>query len=522
MGRWFLAALALAACRTGEPRGKDAAPPAEQQHAVVVLSSELKGYVGPCGCSENMRGGLARAAAQVAAARTGQAPSLFLDLGDALFGSRELPEAAVPQQEAKARAIAKAFSAMHLDGRLPGPLDDARGEALRSSLALPEVPSGQPALFHLGKLELALVSGPDGQTLAAQAALARTRGAGFVLGAYLGPFDEALKQVTEATGVDFVVVARSKDELSGEQNRLVRAPVPMAQMQSKGRSLLRLDLSAIGPGRFELLRGAAEQERDLKALDERIEQLRRQVNAPGLADELKALRKSKLEEIIARREALAETPVAAPTDKNGVAVRFIPLESNFPEDGAVKEILTGYDREVGELNLAWAKAHGTACPAPAAGQSAYVGTARCLDCHEEAAAVWQGSKHSQALPTLEKAGKQFHLDCIGCHVTGWQRPGGTCRIDQTQLLASVGCEACHGPGSVHAEDPATANILDGKAPEGCRTCHDPENSPHFDFESYLANIIGPGHGQPAPPRPDAGVRPPPPPPKSPAGKPKRK
>jgi predicted CXXCH cytochrome family protein len=59
----------------------------------------------------------------------------------------------------------------------------------------------------------------------------------------------------------------------------------------------------------------------------------------------------------------------------------------------------------------------------------------------------------------------------------------------------VGCESCHGPGSLHAEDPTPKNIVRSPGRELCVTCHNPENSPHFDFATYLPRVLGPGHGQ---------------------------
>jgi hypothetical protein len=162
----------------------------------------------------------------------------------------------------------------------------------------------------------------------------------------------------------------------------------------------------------------------------------------------------------------------------------------------VQAVVKAYDRDVGQMNLAWAKEHGEDCPAPKKGEAAFVGTASCKECHAEAFPTWEQSKHSHAWATLEEKGKQFHLNCVGCHVTGYEKPGGVCRLDKVAGRESVGCESCHGPGSLHAENPTTKNILAQPGREQCVTCHNPENSPHFDFATYLPRILGPGHGQP--------------------------
>ena len=102
--------------------------------------------------------------------------------------------------------------------------------------------------------------------------------------------------------------------------------------------------------------------------------------------------------------------------------------------------------------------------------------------------------------------KQFSLDCIRCHVTGWQQPGGVCRIDKTEFGGAgvsghgvgrrdVQCESCHGPGSEHAADPPEHIQVDVTAPM-CMRCHEAANSPHFDYGRYRPYIVGPGHGMP--------------------------
>src|SRR5690606_29031718 len=98
----------------------------------------------------------------------------------------------------------------------------------------------------------------------------------------------------------------------------------------------------------------------------------------------------------------------------------------------VGAILAAYDREVGEANLAYAKANPRPCPKPVEGEAVFVGQASCAGCHPAAQAFWETTSHAKAYETLETANKQHDLSCISCHVTGWDRPGGACRIDQVE------------------------------------------------------------------------------------------
>jgi len=63
-------------------------------------------------------------------------------------------------------------------------------------------------------------------------------------------------------------------------------------------------------------------------------------------------------------------------------------------------------------------------------------------------------------------------------------------------MVNVTCESCHGRGSGHAVSGETDGIS-LQVPEGtCRSCHDDENSPYFDYEPYL-EMGGAHRGAPA-------------------------
>jgi hypothetical protein len=83
----------------------------------------------------------------------------------------------------------------------------------------------------------------------------------------------------------------------------------------------------------------------------------------------------------------------------------------------------------------------------------YVGSARCAKCHKEAFKIWANSKHSHAYQTLvdekKPANRQFDPECIVCHTVGFGYQGGFVDAKKTPMLKDVGCESCHGPGSLH-------------------------------------------------------------------------
>ena len=72
----------------------------------------------------------------------------------------------------------------------------------------------------------------------------------------------------------------------------------------------------------------------------------------------------------------------------------------------------------------------------------------CAKCHKPAVEFWKKTVHARAWKTLVEVDKQYHYDCIGCHVTGWEKPGGVnLATVEKRGLVDVQCETCHGPGS---------------------------------------------------------------------------
>lgn len=91
-------------------------------------------------------------------------------------------------------------------------------------------------------------------------------------------------------------------------------------------------------------------------------------------------------------------------------------------------------------------------------RATYVGSERCADCHQKAHDVWEHSPHASAYDKLVKARnpslRQFDGECVTCHVTGFKYQGGFASEARTPHLKDNGCENCHGPGSLHADDKA--------------------------------------------------------------------
>ena len=176
------------------------------------------------------------------------------------------------------------------------------------------------------------------------------------------------------------------------------------------------------------------------------------------------------------------------------AFRPIGLPWSMPTDPDVAKIVEEYDARVAETNL---KAAGEV-PAPKAGQAGYVGQKACMECHDDAAGFQAVDMHQQAWKSLEKAKKTKDLDCVSCHVTGFGQPGGS-NLAHLDGFTDVGCEGCHGPGSLHVKAPtrgANSHIIGQPDSTICATCHTSVHSPRFDYPDYRKRLLVPGHGLP--------------------------
>lgn len=133
------------------------------------------------------------------------------------------------------------------------------------------------------------------------------------------------------------------------------------------------------------------------------------------------------------------------------------------------------------------------CLAPCAGMGAgaeFVGSKVCAECHEEQFDNYQ--KYSKKAHSWESVKIMLSdlkpaeaKQCFECHTTGFGKPGGFVSYEQTPHMAEVGCETCHGPGSLHAEEGDPEFIQKTPTIDLCRTCHNEERVGDFNFKPLL-------------------------------------
>ena len=174
--------------------------------------------------------------------------------------------------------------------------------------------------------------------------------------------------------------------------------------------------------------------------------------------------------------------------------QMIMLDPEIPEDPAIAGLAAQYREQIRRtrLNIDDLKEL-EANEVPGVKNAAhYAGTAACVSCHRAAAKIWEQTGHSRAFASLAAKKAEADPNCLGCHTVGFGTASGYQRQLQGSRLASVGCESCHGPGSLHVEQRLAGKDATFKfRPLGagdCKQCHHGEFSPPFDWDACWPKI----------------------------------
>ncbi len=478
----------------------------------LFFTAELKGTIEPCGCTSDPMGDIARAANVIEGTRH-ERPAIFLDAGSTLFTEDHLADDDPKRTEEadKADLVAKLLGDLGLTAAGLGSEDLAGGKAgvrfPRQAVNFTgDAPTSPPKIVDVGGVKVGVfgVAGElPGLTVsdpaaAAKEAIARLRGDGAEVVVALAAMDRmAARQLAKgAPGIDLVVVGRDVPEIGRATPDVVGQTIVISPA-NRGQTLARIDLhvdaaggpltDALGPDRATA---------EIADLDKQIAKLAADLDKwhadPSSDAAFVKQNEDALAQMKADRADLAARPLRTPATGSWFVLRQTPIKRALACDAAIVDEKRAFDKQVGDENVAAAKDEKPA--APAAGQASYVGAEECAYCHKQAVEFWKTTHHAQAFPTLEKVGKQWSRNCIGCHVTGWMEPGGS-TLAVNDKLRDVQCETCHGPASIHVDKDGKAPLAMPAADLCTSKCHLPEHSDTFQFAAYLRDILGHGHGE---------------------------
>lgn len=514
-------ALALAAACSASSSGKKPAD-AQAPELTIIATTELRGQTEPCGCNTNPLGDLARTTRMILDLRQSGRPVLVVDGGSLLYTSTSVPPHVQAQEKLKADLLVSAFTSELQAAAIGlGPYDLGMGvdgvRLPRQAANVPAasgVPLEQPKVIEAGRVRVGVfgvVSPAAVEPMGVQAgdpvaaardavASLRQQGARIVVGLAHMTRKEAADLARAVPGMDFVVIGQN----APEPDQVVDEPLRvgdtwLVQPANRGQVITRLDLTvrddqgaltdAVGPARAAVAVAALEAR--IASLSSDLARWKADPSAEAGFVQAKEAELAALEE---QRALLQQRPLQVPERGSWFTMAQVSIDKKLPCHQGIQDAKSAFDKAAGAANVA--AAAGQEPPPVPAGQAGYVGAEECSYCHGEAFEFWKKTRHHQAWETLEVAGKQFDYECIGCHVTGWEAPGGA-TLAKNEHLRDVQCETCHGPGSLHvaadgADQPRT--IVRTPAQTLCQGCHNQEHSDTFEFSAYLRDVTGPGHG----------------------------
>jgi predicted CXXCH cytochrome family protein len=162
--------------------------------------------------------------------------------------------------------------------------------------------------------------------------------------------------------------------------------------------------------------------------------------------------------------------------------QIIPVMPNLQPWVSIQTLMIKYRQAIKNENLLLRSAEIKRFPKG----GNFVGSPTCKKCHDQEAMVWELSKHHNAFSFLDKKGRDCDPECAQCHTTGYTYIGGFVNSERTPELKGVGCESCHGAGSIHVSDVKRSYREVGEA--ACLGCHTKETSPNFSYQENWTKI----------------------------------
>lgn len=528
-------AAGFAGCSTGTSStttSPSTAPEATSSKPTLrlYLLSTVAGALEPCGCSKDQLGGADHLAAFFAKEREIAPTSLVVGAGPLFFQEPQLDEKRKTQNEWKAEALARAMKTVGLAAWAPAANDwaggaqsfaayrDASGAAFVAANVAGEAGLLPQKVVEVGGLKVAFIglsdpiaggAKPDGITvtppkevLTREIGRAKEAGANVIVGLASIQRGEALRLLDEVQGLNVLVVGKAGQK--GDTNDQTKVPelvgttlVVEAANHLQTVSVVDLfvaDQKAAGQLAFSD-GGAIKRAEEIDSVNRRIRDLEIRINgwekSPNVDKVDLGNRKKELEAL--RGEKMKLDIPLPPPGGNFFRYANVEVREKLGADPDVSQVVLAYYKRVNDHNKVAFKDR--LPEPPEKGKASFVGTDECSTCHKEERAVWDKTDHAKAYATLEKQFVEYNLECVGCHVTGYDRPGGS-TVTHVEKLKNVGCETCHGAGSLHVKSPTDKSLIRVKPDlQSCVSeCHHPPHVEGFDPAAKVALVLGKGHG----------------------------
>jgi hypothetical protein len=520
---WCLVLGLIACCHRDDvkPGAPEVTGPTKPSFTIFALA-EVRGQIGPCGCTSDPLGDIARTTQLIADAEKA-GPVFVVDAGSLLYSQNPVPAHLIAQEELKADLLANIYKKeLRVTAVGLGPADTAMGPGKERLKRIEANVTGDYAtqkgivaatlgakIGVFGVIAEDAFKVPISDPIAAgKQAVKDLRGQGAQVVVALVQASTKKDAVTLAKaigGIDLAIAglgqnAPEPDAIDIEPTKLDNGWLVIPG--NRGQIVSRIDVyeragattplaDAIGAAAAKAK--IARLDKDLAARDAELARFA----ADNTADQaFVAAKQKERADVVAQRAQLENQPLVVPAAGSYFTLDQVKISKGLACSVTAQNEVTAFYAAAGAANV---KAAEGKAPEPAAkGKPSYVGSESCGDCHDAASKYWTKTVHAQAWKTLVDRGQQFDYDCIGCHVTGWQQPGGS-NLAHNDTLRDVQCETCHGPASVHVakggQEKPLAIVLDPPENLCASQCHTHEHSDTFQHDAYLRDIVGPGHGE---------------------------
>jgi hypothetical protein len=457
--------------------------------AILICTGERNGYLEPCGCSEDQDGGLIRLYDLVDRLHKRNWPTALVDLGT-LIKDPATARGGFEQAKLKFDYAIKALKLLGYDALALSAEDLKVG--IDEALALFDNSLGEKSKIVVANVEpdpiYAKIVRPSKIAMAGPVKLGIT--------AVIDP--ERLKKLNDPA-MQFLPAIKSPDAVLPGILADLEAKSDFQVLMVQGSPDLAKSLAAANPG-FDIVVATSVYDDVLNPDGETLNDGKTRLISLG--------KKGKYVGIFA----------FYPGDKEPLRFRLVTLNKQFDDSaGPMKELIQDEYR----TTLKAAKVVENLVRRDYAGGApgaTFVGVDTCKECHPGTARFWATTMHAGAYDSLKddpKPNTIYDAECIVCHTTGAEYNSGWRSETATPHLAGNQCENCHGPGSKHSAEPDNAEfrkLVTVSAQEAdknglCYRCHDPDNSPKFEFKKYWSEIVHKGKDNYKDPKVHRGVTP---------------
>lgn len=447
----------------------------------IVLTGERHGYLEPCGCTQNQTGGVSLLADLFKQIQERKWPVTAFDLGGLVKRNRR-------QSQIKYETILASMKDMDYAGVGLGPEELRFGADIFLQLHNPEpqAPNTTPTF------------------LAANILILETPGLG-----------KTAFKIVELGGVKMAVTSILS------KSHVEKFPDITWQEPAKVLPDIIKQMQASKPDLMILLSQSEKEES--KALAEKFPEFDLLLTAGGVEDPLgepEFIGKTMMVDVGHKGKSAGVVgyyPGQADKTDPSKRFRFTVIEldkQRFKDTPKMAEHMQFYQDRLKQEDLAAKE-----LPIDHPRGATFVGAETCGECHTKAYEKWLTTAHAHAYESLINGRKDqiergekivsriYDPECLSCHVTGWHPQevirynSGFVNKQESPHLLGQQCENCHGPGSGHIELVEMDKLEEAKKvmrvtlaeakKNTCYQCHDLDNSPKFEFDSYWEKIKHP-------------------------------